>query len=112
VISVNFFFQQTDVTFEGWLMFSMCLLTALSILLLLAPPKMAMNLLGLLWIPLGGRYTLLLAVTVNVGLSLAFEEWGTQGVSFVIGWIMGWLQQQRWRTGKKAVYKLVEGGMR
>jgi cation-transporting ATPase 13A2 len=77
--------------------------------LLLAPPEMAMKVLELMWMPLGGRYTLLLAAAINVGLSLAFEEWGTQGVSFVIGWMMEWLQQRRWRTGQKAAYKLVEG---
>lgn len=93
-------------------MFSMCLLTGFSILLLLTPPKTGLKLLELLWMPLSGRYTLLLAAVINAGLSIAFEEWGTQGVSFVIGWIMDWLQRRRWRTGKKAAYKLVEGGMR
>ena len=93
-------------------MFSMCILTAFNILVLLAPSQSVKEMLELVEIPLSARYTLLLATVINVALSMAFEEWGTHRVSSVISWVMEWLQQRRWRTGKKAAYKLVEGGMR
>lgn len=96
----------------GWLILSVFLLTLFSIVVLLGSPHKVKSLLGLMTIPVTGRYTLLVAVVINVGLSMAFEEWGTQSVSTAIGSIMEWLQRRHWRRGDKAAYKLVEGGMR
>jgi len=94
-------------------MFSMSLLTAFNVLVLLAPPQTIKRLLGLMFIPLTGRNTLLMAACINIGASLAFEAWGAQGVSSVIGWAMRWWQRGRRRTGDGGkVYKAVEGGMR
>jgi cation-transporting ATPase 13A3/4/5 len=96
----------------GWLMLSAFLLTSFSTFVLLGSPHKVKSLLGLMTIPVTGRYTLLVAVVINVGLSMAFEEWGTQRISTAIGSIVEWLQHRHWRRGDKAAYKLVEGGMR
>jgi len=95
----------------GWLMLSAFLLTSFSVFVLLGSPHKVKSLLGLMTIPVTGRYTLLVAVVINVALSMAFEEWGTQRISTAIGSIVEWLQHRHWRRGDKAAYKLVEGGM-
>jgi len=93
-------------------MFSMSLLSAFSVLVLLAPPKALAELLTLVPLPVAGRQTLLMAAVVNVGISMAFEAWGAQAVSKVMGDMMRWWHRGRRRTGEGKVYKAVEWGMR
>ncbi|KDR75783.1 hypothetical protein GALMADRAFT_97655 [Galerina marginata CBS 339.88] len=94
---------------NGWLMFSMCLLTAFNMLVLLAPPKAVANLLTLMSFPMAARYTVLMAAGINVAVSLGFEEWGTQGVSTVLGAVIEWWQRGRWRVRDGKAYKAIEG---
>ncbi|KAH9485007.1 putative cation-transporting ATPase [Psilocybe cubensis] len=97
---------------NGWLMFSMCLLSAFNVLVLLAPPTIFVKLLELMSFPSGARYTLLLAASINVVVCLGYEAWGTQGVSSVLGAGMRWWQRSRRRVRDGKTYKVVEGGMR
>ncbi|KAF9529431.1 P-type ATPase [Crepidotus variabilis] len=97
---------------NGWLMTSICALTAFNVLVLLAPPIVLQNLLDLMTFPMGGRYTLLMVAGINVAISLAFEQWGTQVVSRVLASGIKWWQSGRRRSEGKAAYKVVEGGMR
>lgn len=84
------------------------LLSGFNVLILLAPPHAVSNILTLMALPVVGRYVLLVAAAVNVGISMAFEEWGTPNVSAMIGLIMGW-----WHRGRRrrTEYKVVEGSM-
>ncbi|KIM40199.1 hypothetical protein M413DRAFT_19398 [Hebeloma cylindrosporum] len=97
---------------NGWLMFSMGLLSAFNVLVLLAPPKALAELLTLMPLPVAGRQTLLIAAVVNVGISMCFETWGAEAVSRVVGDGMRWWHRGRRRTGEGKVYKTVEWGMR
>lgn len=93
-------------------MFSMGLLSAFNVLVLLAPPKALAELLTLMPLPVGARYTLLTAALVNVGISVGFEAWGAEAVSRVVGDVMRWWHRGRRRTEEGKVYKAVEWGMR
>lgn len=88
------------------------LLSGFNVLVLLAPPKLVSNLLTLMPLPVVGRYVLLVAAVVNVGISMVFEEWGTPNVSAVIGLLTRWWQRGRRRTRDGKIYKVVESGMR
>ena len=91
-------------------MLSMVCLCLFNLLVLLSPPAPVAQLLDLLSLPVGARATLLLAVAVNVGASLAFEHYGTQAVARVFGVLLELRRRHRVRDGK--IYKAVEGGMR
>ncbi|KAH9851454.1 Ca-transporting ATPase [Lenzites betulinus] len=95
---------------NGWFMLSMACLTAFNLVVLLQPPAAIASVLELMALPGLARGTLLLAVVLNVLASLAFEQWGTQAVARVIGWVLELRRQHRVRDGK--LYKAVEGGMR
>lgn len=90
-------------------MFSMGMLSAFNVLVLLAPPKALAELLTLMPLPVAARQTLLMAAVVNVGVSMGFEAWGAEAVSRVVGDAMRWWHR---RTGEGKVYKAVEWGMR
>lgn len=95
----------------GWLMFSITSLTLFNLLVLLYPPQPVRHILELMTIPFPARLSLLFAAVVNVLLSVAFEEWGTQVVAQVIGAVIH-LRRGRRRTREGKAYKAVEGGMR
>lgn len=90
----------------------MAVLSVFNVLVLLAPPKIMLDILTLMDLPIGSRYVLLVAAVVNVVVSLAFEEWGTQGVSTMIGATMKCCGRGRRRVRDGKAYKAVEGGMR
>jgi len=94
---------------NGWLMFSIGLLTMSNILVLLWPPGFVSNLLNLMSLPSGARMILLAAVVINVVVSMIYEGWGAGSISRATGTILRWRQGRR-RAGK--AYKVVEGGMR
>ena len=75
---------------------------------LLAPPAPVSKLLGLVAVPMSGRLAMLVAVVINMGLSVAYEDWGAQRIAQVFGRWRGW--RRRVQEGK--VYKAVEGGLR
>ncbi|KAI0682979.1 Ca-transporting ATPase [Cytidiella melzeri] len=93
-----------------WLMVSIGSLTLFNVLVLLVPPPFIASVLELEDLPFSGRTTLLFAVVINVVLSLAFERWGAQAVSQVVGYILNLRGKHRVKDGK--TYKIVEGGMR
>jgi len=87
------------------------LLSGLNILVLLAPPQAVTYILTLMHLPVVGRYMLLVAAVVNVGISMAYEGWGAPNVSTAVGLIMRWWERGRRRTRDGKIYKVVEGGM-
>ena len=91
-------------------MASMACLCLFNLLVLLDPPAPVARVLELMSLPVIARATLLLSVIVNVAASFAFEHYGTQAVSRVIGLLFELRRRQRVRDGK--IYKAVEGGMR
>ena len=93
-------------------MFSMSLLLGFNVWLLLGPSDGIVKLLTLIQIPMPGRITLLMAAGANVALSMAFEKWGTEVTSQVIGGIQRLVHRDRWKVREDKVYKAVEGGMR
>jgi cation-transporting ATPase 13A2 len=95
----------------GWLMFSIVTLTLFNLLVLVHPPQPVRKILELMVLPFSARMSLLFAVILNVALSMAFEEWGTQVVAQIIGALFG-LRRDRRRSREGKVYKAVEGGMR
>ncbi|KAF4621315.1 hypothetical protein D9613_000774 [Agrocybe pediades] len=97
---------------NGWLMFSMCLLSGFNILVLLGPPEVVARLLTLMDLPVSGRYTLFIAALINVGVSMGFEQWGASGVSTAVGAVTKWWHRGRRRVRDGKTYKVVEGGMR
>ena len=66
-------------------MLSMACLCLFNVVVLLKPPGPVADLLELMSLPMTGRATLLSAVVVNVLASLAYEHYGAQAVSRVIG---------------------------
>lgn len=92
-------------------MFCIGLLSSCNILVLLTPPHAVSNVLTLMPLPVAGRYVLLAAGLINVGISMAFEEWGTPAVSTAVGLMMRWWQRGKRRTRDGKMYKVVEGGM-
>ncbi|KZT04578.1 Ca-transporting ATPase [Laetiporus sulphureus 93-53] len=95
---------------NGLLMLSIACLSLFNVVVLLSPPRPVASLLELVPLPFSARITLLGAAILNVVLSVTYEQWGTQAVSRVIGYVMQLRRQQRTKDGK--VYKTVEGGMR
>ncbi|PCH43850.1 Ca-transporting ATPase [Wolfiporia cocos MD-104 SS10] len=91
-------------------MVSIGFLSLFNIVVLLAPPRPLAAILELVPLPWSARKTLLLAVVINIALSMVYEQWGTQAVSRVIGSIMQLRHARRVKDGK--AYKAVEGGMR
>ena len=96
----------------AWLMFSMVVLSAFNMLVLLAPPKPIQEMLTLIMLPLSARITLLIVVASNVAVSMAFEQWGSRSVGSVMATVLQkwWQGRRRMRKGK--LYKIVESGMR
>lgn len=92
------------------LMLSIVSLSLFNLLVLLFPPDFLSSILELTDLPLVGRVTLLIAVILNVGLSVAFEHWGAPAVSAAAGYLIDLRKQHRTKDGK--TYKAVEGGMR
>lgn len=92
-------------------MFCIGLLSSCNILVLMTPPHTLSKVLTLMALPVTGRYVLLVAAIINVGISMAFEEWGTPVVSTVIGLLIRWWQRGTRRTRDGKMYKVVEGGM-
>ena len=92
-------------------MFCIGLLSSVNILVLTTLPQAVSTALTLMPLPVAGRYVLLVAAIVNVGISMAFEEWGTPAVSVVVGVIKRWWQRGKRRTRDGKMYKVVEGGM-
>jgi cation-transporting ATPase 13A3/4/5 len=95
----------------GWLMFSIVTLTLFNLLVLLNPPQPVRRILELMILPFPARTSLLFAALLNVALSMAFEEWGTQIAAQAIG-ALERLRRGRRRNREGKVYKAVEGGMR
>ncbi|TDL26307.1 Ca-transporting ATPase [Rickenella mellea] len=95
---------------NGLLMLAIGALSGFSIVLLLVPPQAFALLLELMELPFPARATLLLAVIVNIGVSVAFEQWGTWLVAEVIA-ILSQFRRSRRRTRDGKMYKAVEGGM-
>ncbi|KAK0461196.1 uncharacterized protein EV420DRAFT_1530853 [Desarmillaria tabescens] len=93
------------------LMLAIGVLSAFNLLVLLFPPAVLTDWLTLMVLPARARMVLLMAVVVNICVSLLFEQYGAQTVATVIGTVLGWQRgRRRERDGK--VYKAVEGGMR
>ncbi|KAL6307860.1 P-type ATPase [Sparassis latifolia] len=92
------------------LMFSITALSLFSVLVLLFPPAPIAAVLELMELPFAARLTLLVAVLVNIVLSMAYERWGTAVVTSVIGYFFQLRRRRRVKEGK--TYKAVEGGMR
>jgi cation-transporting ATPase 13A2 len=90
------------------LMLALVGLAAFNLLVLLAPPGALLDVLELMQLPASARTVLAVAVGANVGLSLAFERWGTQAVALALGWA-----RVQWRHGRRRVrdgkaYKAIE----
>jgi len=98
--------MRTNVLF----MVSLGCLSAFNLLVLLWPPQPVASFLELVFFPSPARATLLSAIIINIVASFAYEEWGTQLVSHVIGVFFQLRRRRRVRDGK--TYKAVEGGMR
>ena len=92
-------------------MFCIGLLSICNILVLITPPHAVSEILTLMVLPVAGRYVLLVAAIINVGISMAFEEWGTPAVSTVIELMTRWWQRGKRRTRDGKMYKVVEDGM-
>lgn len=84
----------------------------INIWLLLSPSKVVVKLLTLVELPTAGRYSLLIAASLNIVLSLAFERWGTVMVSDFIGRVVrSWdISGGRGRVREGKAYKAVENG--
>ena len=85
-------------------------LSLFNVVVLLIPPQFVADWLELMALPFEARMALILAVVLNIALSFAYEQWGTQTVARIIGWFFQLRRQRRTRDGK--AYKSVEGGMR
>lgn len=100
----------TNGVIAALLMLSIGVLTLFNIMVLLAPPQFLVSILELEDLPFEGRLTLLLAVIMNVILSMGFERWGAGAVAQLVGYLMQLRGKHRVKDGK--TYKVVEGGMR
>ncbi|KAI0308978.1 hypothetical protein OF83DRAFT_1072729, partial [Amylostereum chailletii] len=90
---------------NGWLIFSLVLLTLFNAVVLLAPPQTLADVLELMPLPSSARTTLLTCVVVNVVASLAFERWVVPLISQVVGDALN-TQKTRVKDGKG--YKAIE----
>lgn len=94
---------------NGWLMISLIVLTAFNLLVLLGPPRMVTGILELMYIPFSARLLLLGAAILNVGMSVAYEHWGTDLISDMVRNLVDMHEgRRRIRDGK--TYRAVEGG--
>lgn len=91
-------------------MVSIGCLSLFNVLVLLLPPGPIAAILELMPLPFSARWILLVAVVVNVLISMAYERWGAHSVALLIGSAMR--MRRRWRTRDGKTYKAVEGGMR
>lgn len=89
-------------------MLSIVSLTLFNVIVLLLPPPFLSSILELTNMPFSARSTLLLAVVVNVALSVAFERWGAPAVAAAVGYLTDFRKRHRVRDGK--TYKYVEVG--
>jgi cation-transporting ATPase 13A2 len=92
----------------GLLMLSVVGLSAFNLLVLLLPPGPLLDMLELMRLPAVARTSLLVAVVINVGLSLSFERWSTEAVTAGLSWASA-----QWRRGRRRVrdgkaYKPIE----
>jgi len=92
-------------------MASLGLLTALNMLVLLAPPQTASEYLTLMPLPIHGRTVLLFGAVLNAVLCMSFEQWGAGTVAVVAGRVAKITHRWRGRRRDGKVYKAVEGGM-
>lgn len=88
------------------LMISIGVLVLFSVVVLLIPPGFIVSFLELMTIPATARMILLLAVTLNVALSMGFEQWGAQAIAQMIGYASKLRKHRRVRDGK--AYKAIE----
>lgn len=92
-------------------MLSMSIIAFINVWLLLAPPIPLISLLELMRIPISARFTLLLAILLNILLSVIFEHWAADVIAESIGLVTRFVRsRRRIRDGK--MYKAVENGMR
>ena len=89
-------------------MLSIVALSAFNLLVLLMPPTFLSSILELMDLPQSARTVLLVAVVVNVALSVVFERWGAPAVSEFVGYLLNFRRRHRNRDGK--TYKIIEGG--
>ena len=108
--SLLFLRHRSDTSILVLLMVSIGCLSLFNVLVLLFPPGPIAVILELMPLPYSARWTLLLAVVINVAISMAYERWGAQNVAVLIGSAMR--MRRRWRTRDGKTYKAVEGGMR
>ncbi|GJE95870.1 P-type cation-transporting ATPase domain-containing protein [Phanerochaete sordida] len=92
------------------LMLSIVALSLFNVVVLLFPPDFLSSILELTNLPLSGRLTLLLAVVINVVLSMTFERWGAPAVAVAVEYLTSLRKRHRTKDGK--AYKAVDGGMR
>jgi cation-transporting ATPase 13A2 len=89
-------------------MFSVVVLTAINLVILLSPPRSAIVILELMNMPVTARRTLLLAVVVNCVVSVMYEQWGAKAVAELVEWVLRHRRdRKRWRDGR--AYQRVEG---
>ena len=94
-------------TSVGLFMLTMAFIAVINVWLILRPPQFLAVLLELMTLPLGARFSLLLAVVVNVGISMVFERWGTDIVSRVVGFVASFIQDVR-RVRESRRYKMID----
>ena len=91
-------------------MLAMGVIGLINVWLILKPPRFFTLLLELMEIPTSARFTFLLAVVVNVAISMAYESWGITIIASLMGYILESLRnRKRIRDGK--AYKAIENGM-
>lgn len=94
-------------------MLSLAALTMFNMLVLLSPPQAIVDLLTLMILPKDGRVKLLMAIAINMAVSITYEEFGALMVSGMVGHIIKWRKNNlKVRETDGKVYKAVEGGMR
>jgi cation-transporting ATPase 13A3/4/5 len=95
---------------NGLLMMSFVVLTALSILLLLAPPQSLISLLELMSLPTTAKLPLFAAVLVNVAVSSALERWAP--IAICVAYVSRqWKMYSRSRRRDGNAYKVIERGL-
>lgn len=92
-------------------MFSITLLTAFSIFVLIAPPGPLARLLDIRPIPLNARFSILFAALLNAVLCGALERWAP--LAAAVTYVSRLIKTRRKRIVREGkLYKAVEGGMR
>jgi len=94
---------------NGWLMAAIGILTGFNILVLLWPAGIVSEALTLMPLPPRARHILLLAVVMNVAVSIIFEKWVALWMGDMVGkWMELWGSKRRKLRDKG--YKIIEGG--